>query len=72
MLKNIAGYNYCAITASAWKDKDELVEEVFDPKDFKKPIEILYFDLPEFLLNTKIGMEFFEALSDSDDLSLFE
>jgi len=53
-------------------DKEDLSDQVFDPKDFKKPIEISYFDLPELLTMSKLGHEFWEAMSETDDLNLFD
>lgn len=47
-------------------------KKLFDPTEFKKPLSILYLDIPELHLNTEIGMEFWEAISDSTDLSLFD
>jgi hypothetical protein len=63
---------YGLTLADAWEDKDKLIEKLFDKASFKKNIAINYLDIPEIHLNTNIGKEFFEAVSQSDDLRLFE
>jgi hypothetical protein len=45
---------------------------MFNPSEFKKPITIKYLDVPELHLNTKIGKDFWNAISESVDLSLFD
>lgn len=40
------GYNYTVGAYEPWTDRNELIKDLFNPKAFKKPIDIYYFDLP--------------------------
>jgi len=63
-------FDYCI--ASAWENKDTLVDRLFCPDMFKKPIDLNYFDLPELHLNTKIGQLFWYELGKSDETDIFD
>jgi hypothetical protein len=54
-MKQIDGYNYDYGMYEPWTDRNDLVKDMFDPKSFKKPIDIYYFDLPGLQLNSQIG-----------------
>lgn len=57
---------------SVWQDKNVLADDLFSKEDFKKPITLKYLDIPGLYTNNEIGNEFFESLSSSPDINIFE
>jgi len=46
-------------SASLWKNKDELEDEIFDRKSFKKPISLKYLDFPGIHSYNQTSRDFF-------------
>ena len=65
------GHNYTAAMYDPWTDRNQLMNDMFDPLEFKKRVDILYFDLPGLLEKNEIGYRFWNALAESDNLNFY-
>lgn len=71
-IRKMDGLEYGMTTAELWPDKNELKKRVFDEQHIDTEVKLEFLDVVGVHCYTeKVGTDFFNALADSEQLSLF-
>ena len=65
------GHEYALQEFPIWADKAVVAEELFDAKGFPRRLRLCFFDIPNCADTSDACDHFFNALSDSDNLDIF-
>ena len=65
------GYEYALGEFPIWANKVTVLKELLDENSFPRRIRLCYFDIPNCADTSKASDSFFNALSDSENLDIF-